>query len=294
MYFFYVDESGSKDPQASSEGKDGAVVNKDWPYVLFAISIYKGRWQLFEREICDRKMRMIHKVNESTGEWFDLADAEIHSVVIRNPKQRQANRFFKHLQDSEINYITEAFYNSIQSHYMNCFAVIVDKKELYSSCSQEYLHKRTYELLLERIEQFLENYHPKQKGLIIMDDSGKKLNRSLAIRHSYFLKNGSSSGLKFKHIVEMPMFVESSLSNGAQLADLCAYNCYHAIKYNKPDYSYFQKMLPSFYNSPKTNPEKFDGIKIFTEKSIRVQDVIKGALEINKKTIELLKPDSLC
>ncbi len=239
-------------------------------------------------------MRMIHKINKATGEWFDLADAEIHSVVLRNTKQKNADRFFKHLQNSEMDYITEAFYNSIQSHYMNCFAVIVDKRELYPNINQDYLHKRTYEFLLERIEQFLENYHQKQKGLIIMDNSGKKLNRSLALKHSHFLKNGSSSGLKFKHIVEMPMFVESNLSNGAQLADLCAYNCYHAIKYNKPDYSYFQKMLPSFYNSPKTNPEKFDGIKIFTEKSSRVQDVIREALDINKKTIELLKPDSLC
>lgn len=234
-------------------------------------------------------------MSEKSGEdQFDLADAEVHSTVIRIEKERMKDRFFKHVQQSEIHLLTDAYYNSVQSHHMNCFAVIVDKRELASYCDHEILHKKTYELLLERIEQFLENYHPKQKGLIIMDNSDKKLNRTLAMKHSYFLKNGSTSGQTFKHIVEMPMFVESSLSNGAQLADLCAYNCYHAIKYDKPDYPYFQKMLPSFYNSPKTKPEKFDGIKIFPEMSVKAKEVIGKALEINKRVIELLPPDNPC
>lgn len=292
MYFFYVDESGSKDPRIEGTKSDGSTFEKDWLYILFAVSLFDGRWEKFEREITDKKMRLIHRVSDSTGERFDLADAEIHSTVIRIRKLRMSHRLFKHASDSELQSIVEAYYNSIRAHYMNCFTVIVDKKELAESCSQEYLHKRTYELLLERIEQFLENFHPKQKGLIIMDNSNKELNRALAMKHSYFLKNGSSSGVVFKHVVEMPMFVESSLSSGAQLADLCAYNVYHAIKYSKPDYLYFLKMLSSFYNSPKTKPEKFDGIKIYPEKSQRVERVIENALEINKRTIELLHFDS--
>lgn len=267
------------------------MFDKDWLYVLFAVSLFEFRWVKFEREISDRKMRLIHKVSGSTRERFDLADAEVHSNTIRIEKEKMQNRFFKHLDKSDFGYLLESYYNAIQSHYMNCFAIIVDKRKLHSFFDQESLHKKTYELLLERIEQFLEDYHPKQQGLIIMDNSNKQLNRALAMKHSYFLKNGSSSGVRFKHIVEMPMFVESSLSNGAQLADLLAYNCYHAIKYAKPEYLYFQKMLPSFYNSPKTRPEKFDGIKIFPE-SDRVTDVIQKGLEINKGAVELLPPDS--
>lgn len=293
MYFFYVDESGSKDPKITGSRKDGSIITKDWPYVLFAVSLFKWRWEKFEREITDRKMRIIHQVNAATMDQFDLADAEVHSTVIRIPKQRMEHRLFKHLKEGDVQYLTEAYYNAITAHKMNCFAVIVDKKELRDSCDQEYLHRRSYELLLERIEQFLANYHPKQKGLIIMDNSNKQLNRALTMKHSWFLKNGSSSGLRFKHIVEMPMFVESSLSNGVQLADLCAYNCFHAIKYNKPDYAYFQQMLPSFYNSPKTRPDKFDGIKIYPDSS-RVQNVIQIAIELNKKAIELFPSDGLC
>ncbi|MBI5694492.1 MAG: DUF3800 domain-containing protein [Nitrospirae bacterium] len=285
MYFFYVDESGTKDPRIFGERKDGTTFEKDWPYILFAVSLFKWHWDKFEREISDRKMKLIHRVSADTGDRFDLADAEVHSTVLRNAKNRMESRFFRHLHPHEIGFVTEAYYNSIQAHNMNCFAVIVDKKELPKHYTQEMLHTRTYELLLERIEQFLQNYHPKQRGLIIMDNSDKNLNRRLTMKHSWLLKNGSSS-VRFKHIVEMPLFVESSLSHGVQLADLCAYNCFHAIKYNKPDYPYFQKMLPSFYNSPKTRPEKFDGIKVFPE-SVRVSETIKSAIELSKKTVEL-------
>ena len=290
MYFFYVDESGTKDPQTTGLTKDGQPFEKDWLYVLFAISLYNWKWDKFDNEINARKMRMIHRVSESTNERFDLADAEIHSTVVRSPKQRAANPFFKHLHESEISHIIEAFYHSISNFYMNCFAVVVDKRQLPGHYTQEILHKKSYEMLLEKIETFLRIYHPKNKGLVIMDNSNKTLNRKLAMKHSYILKNGSSLGVSFQHIVEMPMFVESNLSNGAQLADLCAYNCYHAIKYNKPDYSYFQKMLPSFYNSPKNTSYPFDGIKIFPDSS-EIKSFLQAALDQNKRAIELM-PDS--
>ncbi|MDA8090253.1 MAG: DUF3800 domain-containing protein [Nitrospiraceae bacterium] len=291
LYFFYVDESGTKDPKTIGTKKDGSACEKDRLYVLFAVSLHEFQWERFERTICDRKMRIIHRVSGSTGERFDLADAELHSSVIRIPEQRGKHNFFKHVTEAEMGFLIEAYYNSIKSHHMNCFAVIVDKKALPEHCDQEFLHKKTYELLLERIELFLADFHPKQKGLIIMDNSNKQLNRLLAMKHSYFLKNGSTSGQKFKHIVEMPMFVESTLSNGAQLADLCAYNCYHAIKYDKPNYPYFQITLPSFYNSPKTKPEKFDGIKIYPE-STEIKTFINESMDLNKRAIELLPPDS--
>ena len=72
MYFFYVDESGTKDPKVSGTRKDGSLLEKDWLYVLFAVSLFEWRWEKFEREISDRKMRIIHRVSNSTGERFEL------------------------------------------------------------------------------------------------------------------------------------------------------------------------------------------------------------------------------
>jgi len=59
----------------------------------------------------------------------------------------------------------------------------------------------------------------------------------------------------------------SELSEGVQMADLCAYNVYHSASYNKPDYSFFKRMLPVYYNSQNTPVEKIDGLKVFPDTS---------------------------
>lgn len=60
------------------------------------------------------------------------------------------------------------------------------------------------------------------------------------------------------------------LSEGVQLADLCAYNVYHSISYNKPEYPFFNRMLQFYYNSKNTPAEKLDGLKVFPDTSERL------------------------
>ena len=42
MYFFYFDESGSRDPSTGTTEKP-----KDHLYVLLAVSMYEGQWRPF-------------------------------------------------------------------------------------------------------------------------------------------------------------------------------------------------------------------------------------------------------
>lgn len=67
------------------------------------------------------------------------------------------------------------------------------------------------------------------------------------------------------------MFVESSLSNGGQFADLCSYNVYRAFKGGDLSYPYFARLVPAFYTSPRTASEKIDGLKVFPDESPLVQ-----------------------
>ncbi|KXB09447.1 hypothetical protein AKJ60_00320 [candidate division MSBL1 archaeon SCGC-AAA385M11] len=129
------------------------------------------------------------------------------------------------------------------------------------------LHRKVWELLCERIENFMHEKHNKHKAILITDDINKQANISLAMKHSYFLENGTSSGLRLNHILEMPLFVSSGLSEDVQFADLCSYNVYHAFKYNKKSYEYFKQLWPLFYNSQNTSINKKDGLKVFPEKS---------------------------
>jgi hypothetical protein len=141
--------------------------------------------------------------------------------------------------------------------------------------THETLHKKAYEFLLERIEHYMAEYHPKHQALIVMDDTSKELNQAVAMKHAYFQRAGNAN-MAFRHIVEYPFFTRSELSNGVQLADLLAYNVYRAFKSEDLAYPYFQMLLPSFYRRP--SGQTLDGLKIWPEGSPLI-DAARGAWE---------------
>lgn len=132
------------------------------------------------------------------------------------------------------------------------------------------LFKKAYELLLERIEQFMYEFHPNHQALIVMDDSGRQENRSLAMKHAWIQREGNAN-VHFRHIVEYPMFTDSALSNGVQLADLCGYNIYRAFRNQDFAYPFFDKLLDYFYRSERTGEEKLDGLKVWPNESELVE-----------------------
>ena len=149
---------------------------------------------------------------------------------------------------------------------MHVFSVVVDKRKLHGHVDHHILHKKAYELLLERIEHYLKEFHPKHQGLIVMDDTDKTINRAISMKHAYFQREGGQD-IKFHHIVEYPFFTDSKLSNGVQLADLCGYNVYRAFRNSDFQYPFFSEMLPLFYHSKQTASGKLDGLKVFPPES---------------------------
>ena len=97
--------------------------------------------------------------------------------------------------------------------------------------------------------------------------------------------------MRFHHIVEYPMFTDSALSNGIQLADLCGYNVYRAFRNQDFSYPYFSGMLERFYCSQKTSADKLDGLKVWPEDSDLVQFARQGWSEYQKKSPELVGPN---
>lgn len=72
MYFFYFDESGSRDPST------GTPTNpKDHLYVLLAVGMYERQWRPFESSISNLKLRFINSLKRDYGNDFDLADCEV-------------------------------------------------------------------------------------------------------------------------------------------------------------------------------------------------------------------------
>lgn len=263
MYFFYFDESGSRDPSIGTPDKP-----KDHLYVLLTVGMFEGQWKHFDREIAHIKLELANYLRRDGKGHFDLASCEIKSNWLRNPKEREQRSPFLHALDAaDRETLVATFFKQLQTRNMIVMAAIIDKRHLHDHMTHETLHKKAYEFLLERIEHFMAEYHPKHNALIVMDDTSKELNQAVAMKHAFFQRTGNQH-VNFNHIVEYPFFTRSELSNGVQLADLLAYNVYRAFKEENFDYPYYQLILPNFYK--RESGMILDGLKVWPKESALV------------------------
>jgi hypothetical protein len=283
MYFFYIDESGSRDPQITGTRKDGSTFTKDHLYVLTAVGLYERRWHHFERAIANLKLELIGDIRRVHHVTLNLSHCEVKSTWLRIPKERDASsQFLRLLSDTQRMRIVGTYYQQIQDQNIILFSVVVDKRRLRDHVTPELLHKKAYELLLERIEHYLAEFHPNHQGLIVIDDTQRQLNRAVAMKHAFFQREGNAN-LRFHHIVEYPFFTESTLSNGIQLADLCGYNVYRAFRNLDFSYSFFEALIPAIYSSNQTLLSKLDGLKVFPDDSELIDFARDGFAVFQKK-----------
>jgi hypothetical protein len=277
MYFFYFDESGSRDPDCGGNDKP----EKDPIYVLFALGMFEGRWRKLDRAISNIKLELADYLRRNGKGQFTLADCEVKSNWIRNAKEREKRSPFLHaLGDSDRERLVATYFDLLGEINAVLFAVVVDKRHLHNHITHEILHKKAYELILERIEKFMREYHPKHNALIVMDDTSLQLNRAVAMKHAYFQRSGNQN-VSFRHIIEYPFFTRSELSNGVQLADLCAYNVYRAFKTLDFNYPYFAMQLPMFYK--RASQERLDGLKVWPEGSDLIEFARIGWVEYQEQ-----------
>ncbi|MGC9261258.1 MAG: DUF3800 domain-containing protein [Phycisphaerae bacterium] len=251
MFMFYVDETGNRSPIKPG----AAAVDEQWLYVLTAVSLYEHHWHGFEKTLNRAKGELIHRIQERGGASLELADCEVKSNWVRIAGERQKRPFLSGLMPDELTGLIQQYYDQLSHHCMHILSVLVDKRCLSSSTSQIELHKLSWELLLKRIENLMQANYPKHQALIVVDDTSKQANRSLAMQHAKLLDKGTHDGQWLKHICEMPMFVRSELSNGVQLADLCSYNIYRAFRDNDLKYPFFNRIESQIWS--RRNPVKY-------------------------------------
>lgn len=277
MYFFYFDESGNRDPDVGGKGRP----EKDPIYVLSAVGMFENNWWKFDRAIARVKLELADYLRRDGKGQFELADCEIKSNWIRNPKEREEKSPFLHsLDTSDRERLVKTYFDQLPLINAVMFSVVVDKRHLHDHMTHETLHKKAYELILERIEHFMAEYHPKHNALVVMDDTSKELNRAVAMKHAYFQRSGNQN-VNFRHIIEYPFFTRSELSNGVQLADLCGYNVYRAFRTKDFTYPYFELQLPYFYK--RANQDRLDGLKVWPEGSELIEFARIGWSEYQKQ-----------
>ena len=251
MYFFYFDESGSRDPSVGTAEKP-----KDHIYVLLAVGMYERQWRPFEREVSGVKLELAERLVKDGLGTFDLADCEVKSNWLRNPRGREKESpFLNALSSDELQNITEVYFAQVAKRNAVMMASVIDKRYLPVGTTLKMLHQQAYELVLQRVQSYMRTYHHRHQALIVMDDTDKNLNQTVAMQHASLLREGkwlpsiqsiqefhlpAASDLPggvqltmnptFQSIVEYPFFTRSELSNGIQLADQLAYNVYRAFR----------------------------------------------------------------
>ena len=262
MYLFYIDESGNRDL---------GHIEQERFYVLTAVGMFEGHWKRFYYDLAFLKSKIIYRIEKSYGISLDFAtDAEVKSTLLRNEKARRTHLFSLYQNDDERIVLVNEFYSQLEKCNVVLISIVIDKKFIVPDsrmANQQELHNKAWELLCERIESFMKECHPKHKAILVTDDTDKQKNIQTTRAHVNLYRNGASSGLTLRHIIEMPMFVSSATCVGVQLADLCCYNVYRRFKDNNPNYEFFKRIEPFFYNSSNTPVEKKDGLKVFPPNS---------------------------
>ena len=260
MYFFYLDESGSRDPSVGTSEKP-----KDHIYVLLAVGMYEGQWRPFEMEVSGLKLRLAHRLRSEGKGQFEIADCEVKSNWLRLAEAREKDsRFLSALEAEDIKRITDIYSEQVSKRSCVVIATVVDKRYLHPGTTGDAFHQIAYELLLERVQNYMVEHQPWHQALVVMDDTSIQLNRAVAMKHESLLRRGNPN-MRFANIVEYPFFTRSELSNGVQLADQLAYNVYRAFRNEDVEYPYFEELFPHFYRG--LNDIALHGLKVWPNNS---------------------------
>lgn len=269
MYFFYVKETGTSDPEiiANKKGKDSAEDEKDHLFVLTAIGMHEFHWKTFEIEVSKVKFQQMSALFKSQRVALKLTDCEVKSTWMRIPRERaKKSEYLNALSNDERTALSETYYKEFERERMTLFSVVVDKRKLPGKMNQQALLQTAYTTLLDMLEAYMEEFNEKHQGMIVMENGAQAL-YSAAIEQQTHYKTRIQYFQTYKHIVEYPMMVDSRVSNTLQLCDLCGYNVFRAFREEDFDYSFFQRTLPYFFKSENSKQTVLDGIRIWPDHS---------------------------
>lgn len=287
MYFFYVDESGTRTPlrQLGMDVTDGC--SEEHVYVLAAVSLFESHWHGFNKTINREKQRLADQIYFRESLRLDLADCEIKSNWVRIPRMRFNHAFLSRIADTQLTSLIDLYYRQLTYHHMRIFCVVIDKRCLHAYMNEERIHRKSWELLCESIQSYMALEHSRHQAVLVTDDVSRQMNRSLAMKHAYIQDVGTASGKWLTHICEMPLFVRSEFSNGVQLADLCAYNVRRAFLYEDFTYEFFERIRERIWcpGSAGGNVPRYtmSGIRVFPPESPLAVPCAEIVSEMTKK-----------
>ena len=185
----FVDESGHPHPNDSTKNP-----------VLLCVCIHESDVKSITNQI--------YKIKET---YFNRQDELKSTSLIREQtitKNRTKNKAF-----------VDDFVSTVCSFNITVFSIIMALPDEPLETDGDYLPKQ-YHHLLKKVEFFCENHHY-NKAIFVFDETNERDDQKIVEAFTGFLFK-SRLGKTFDRILEIPLFVSSSLTPTIQIADIFA------------------------------------------------------------------------
>lgn len=231
---FYTDESGSTE-NFSEPLKAGTTP----VFTLTSVALPLEEWRNFDRKYNNLKSHFFPEMLERKGRKEDI---EIKGNDLTSPRNKEStrrkdflNRVFKLLKDFDAKIFAVTF--------------IKDKDSPIAGRS---MYTHGFQILLERFNKYIETSGKFSSGIIICDSragtmKGQGLDKEVAKSFQSYIF-GNERGKKFTAMQEAPLFADSKITVGLQLADIVSSVIYtnHYYYYTNSiegavDYSHMQQ-----------------------------------------------------
>ncbi|MBU1660421.1 MAG: DUF3800 domain-containing protein [Chloroflexi bacterium] len=226
---FYIDEAGSRDhysiPIQPDRGETAI-------FCLFALALPLVDWRDFDRDYLRLKRHFFEKeIAESSrrAEHWEIKGNDLCSPRNRDSQRRHA-------------FLREVF-DLCERYNATAFAVTF-VKDAVNPMSAEACYCMGLQFLAERFNIFLTEGHTYDHGILIADSRMKSLDFNVAVSYQSYIF-GHETGSLLTRLVESPLFADSRLTAGLQIADNIAaalfanhYHYYCRDIPGAPDYSH--------------------------------------------------------
>jgi hypothetical protein len=228
-WLLFLDESGHDHHVIPYETRGGFAIHasKLWAFIQAVRTLEQSTFGVHLHE-CGSEIKGMKLLDRDRFKWekqgprFDEAARRKHALNFLNSSRQgrtpRRDEFTAYGQAC-ISF-TEDVILLLQSHDAKVFAAMMPKVGKPSGVPTDYLRK-DHVFLLERFFYFLESQ--RDTGLLVLDESDKAEDRRFVRRLERYFTLTQTGQQRTQWIVPVPLFVESDMAYGVQVADLCIY-----------------------------------------------------------------------
>lgn len=228
-WLLFMDESGHDHKSMPYEVHGGIALHasKLWPFITAVMTLEQSMFGAYLHEYGSelKGSKLLSRNNfkwDAQGQPMEEAERRKHALNFLNcGRQGRAPRRdeFTAFGQACVK-MAEQVIALLDSHDARLFAAMIPPIKRPANVPTHLLRKDLV-FLLERYFYFLESQ--REMGLIVMDGTEKASDRKLIRLLERYFTQSMPGRQRTKHIVPTPFFVESDMTYGVQVADLCIY-----------------------------------------------------------------------